>query len=349
MILQDLNPEVAEVLPGNVYTFRFINNEKRSIRKNPFRTYYDLGKNFQVKILLTTIFTKSYILKDRFHFRDWRDEQIFSLEYSEDIFNHDLFKKKNAFIVCHFRNEELSTTIQEKLVKYAKENQSVIILDGADLLTRESVRNKEITKEYVVRGKVLKEDEVYKAAGLFLKDSGEVDDRFNVEEDLMFPSKGIRRNFVKYNPLLIEEHLKEDHKAYGMCGPDEFSNEYENQPNRCPIPLRYLDPPLARLVKIIGSFGLRTCYACIENTNVNVEASNCGVVCFSFVNDFEKAFGLISKFQSEILFFEKSYDSRSWLGKQIILKRKNREYVVDDFLFWEIQRLCDFLLLHKPQ
>lgn len=344
MILQDINPDGLEVVPGNVYTIRLNNKEKRTVRTNRYGIYYDLGKNFPIKILLTTEYTKSHILKDRFLYRDWREEQVFSLEYSEDVFKHHLFETKNAFIVCQILKEELSTVIQEKLVRYAKENQSVIILDGCDLLESESQKNKEITKEYIVRGKALKEDEVYKAVGLFFKDSGEIDDRFNVEEDLKFSRSPGSRIFIKYNPHIIEEHLKVDQKAYGMCGANDFDPEYEKQPTRCPVPLRYLDPPIARLVKLIGSFGLRTCYACVENKNLNVNSSKCGVLCFLYFNDLEKAFERITKFNSEILSFDKSYESGSWLGKKIIINRKDKEYIVDDILFWEIQRLCDFLV-----
>lgn len=344
MILQDVNPEGLVVKFGNVYTIRFINKERRTIRTNKFSTYFDLGKSFPVKILLSTEYTKTHILKDRFNFGDWLNEKIISLEYSEDVFDHELFKTKNAYIVCHIQREELSTTIQTKLLRYAKENQSVIILDGCDLLERESPKNKEITKEYIVRGKVLKENELYKTAGLFFKEASEIDERFNVEDDLRFSRKPDSRNFVKYNPLLIEEHLKEDHKAYGMCGTNDFDSEYEINPNICPVPLRYLDPPLARLVKIIGSFGLRTCFTCVENTYLSVNSSNCGVLCFLYFNDLEKAFERITKFNSEILSFDKSYERGSWLGKKIIINRKDKEYIVDDILFWEIQRLCDFLV-----
>lgn len=48
MILQDINPEGLEVIPGNVYTIRFNNKENRTVRTNRYSIYYDLDRIFQI-------------------------------------------------------------------------------------------------------------------------------------------------------------------------------------------------------------------------------------------------------------------------------------------------------------
>ena len=114
MILQDINPEGLEVIPGNVYTIRLINKKKRTMRTNRYGIYYDLGKNFPFKILLTTVFTNSYILKNRFQYREWIGEQIFRLITSKMFLIINYLKQEMLLLYVRFKEKSLVLQFRKK-------------------------------------------------------------------------------------------------------------------------------------------------------------------------------------------------------------------------------------------
>lgn len=191
--------------------------------------------------------------------------------------------------------------------------------------------DKRSIEKYQLRGRSLTQKELYNAAGIFISDDN-IDFAFNIEKDVWFRK-----------PEEVCKHLSLIHTPVsGMTGPNDYSDEYLKVPNKCHVPLYLLDPPIARLVKIFGQKGFKTVYSCADNTNLG---ENSSIVSFSHNNDLNNAYELVSKFESPILCFNKKSSLSSWMGTYLSISRKDKSFIVDDDYFWEIQRLCDFLLI----
>lgn len=192
---------------------------------------------------------------------------------------------------------------------------------------------------YLVRGQMLELKEMYKAMGLFFNNDSTLNLAFNIEKDALFCTKFLSRKGVVYDPVIIQKHLGENHIFYGMCAASDFDQEYELEPNKCHVPLRFLDPPIARLCKIIGAMGFRTFNSCVGPMNEYYGTF------FSFKDptDIEKISLILNEFESELINFESYLNYYSWMGKVVVIKQKRPEFIVDDAYFWELQRLGDFL------
>lgn len=327
----DLNNEI-ELQEGNVYIVTRFNRNVRPGRDPLFK----LGNKLNKKCLFSTMYTKTY-LKTDYHFGEWKNEILVSCEYNDNFFEHEVFQQENIYIVCQFHRIDLNTNIQDQLIKIAKDKKSIIVLKGCDLLDVDSHKNKEKLNKYLVRGKTITKEEMYKAMGLFLNSDNTLNLTFNIEEDDLFGTRTTSRRKFLYDPEIIQKHIAENHKAYGMCGANDFDHEYELEPNKCHVPLRYLDPPIARLCKIIGAMGFRTMYSCVGHENETI---------FSFKSGqrIKQLFSVLNQFQSELVYFELEFNSENWIRSiAITIKQKRPEFIIDDAYFWELQRLGDFL------
>lgn len=156
-------------------------------------------------------------------------------------------------------------------------------------------------------------------------------------EDDLFSIGTISRRKTLYDPEIIQEHIGKNHKAYGMCGTSDFDQEYQLEPNKCHVPLQYLDPPIARLCKIIGAMGFRTMFSCVDYENETI-------LSFKKGQRIKELFSVLNQFQSELISFDLEFNSEQWIRSiAITIKQKRPEFIVDDAYFWELQRLGDFL------
>ncbi|MBC7540201.1 MAG: hypothetical protein H7281_15355 [Bacteriovorax sp.] len=183
-------------------------------------------------------------------------------------------------------------------------------------------------------GKKIKGNECVLLRGFIYKKDGQLNSIFHRSHDFTYFER------FKSDVKKSAEVLNGKYYRGGMSGPNDFQDEEVRNKPICPIPLEYLDPPIALLCKLLPIYGISTVYSC----GGHKEDESCPTISFRSNLDHIKAKHLFHEVLqndfSKVIFST----GRGWMGLKVefLMDKHNEESYFE--MNWFIHKLAKNLL-----
>lgn len=197
------------------------------------------------------------------------------------------------------------------------------------------MKNLKTEKEIKVWGQAISIDELYRILGFIVQNDGQLNSLYHRREDNVY------FDWAKENVQKLADSINLNKRVnYGMSGENDFQDDAVKGKLICPIPLKFLDPGIALLCKVLPLHGISTVYSC----SGHLESQDLPSISFRSQEDYLSARELFNEVLQLDFQKVKFTTEKGWMGTRVDFLIENYDEKSYFETFWFIHNFSTVLL-----